>query len=86
MARLRRCDSRCHNAKGSKCHCWCLGIFHGYSGLENRKLLTNGMLKLSDLSGYKQGKVVYVDQLNMEVMDGLVAYRSSNSPRSGRKV
>ena len=24
-----RCDSRCHNAKGTKCRCVCGGVFHG---------------------------------------------------------
>ena len=24
-----RCDARCHNAKGSVCHCCCGGAFHG---------------------------------------------------------
>ena len=24
-----RCDARCHNAKGIKCHCCCGGHYHG---------------------------------------------------------
>ena len=27
----RRCDSRCHEAKGRECHCVCGGRFHGAS-------------------------------------------------------
>jgi len=27
--KIRRCDSRCHNAKGDKCTCVCGGINHG---------------------------------------------------------
>lgn len=26
---IRKCDSRCHNAKGKVCKCWCGGAFHG---------------------------------------------------------
>jgi len=25
---MRRCDSRCHNAKGTRCQCWCNGRYH----------------------------------------------------------
>ena len=24
-----RCNAKCHDAKGRKCHCICRGIFHG---------------------------------------------------------
>lgn len=27
--KTRRCDSRCHNAKGKRCKCWCQGRHHG---------------------------------------------------------
>ena len=27
--RIRRCDSRCYKAKGSRCTCICSGINHG---------------------------------------------------------
>lgn len=27
--KTRRCDSRCHNAKGKVCKCWCQGRHHG---------------------------------------------------------
>jgi len=29
MKRTRRCDARCHNAKGKRCTCWCGGLYHG---------------------------------------------------------
>jgi len=29
MRKIRRCDSRCHNAIGEQCLCWCGGRFHG---------------------------------------------------------
>ena len=29
MSKIRRCDSRCHNAKGKVGKCWCQGRHHG---------------------------------------------------------
>ncbi|MBA7647487.1 hypothetical protein ES703_55259 [subsurface metagenome] len=29
MEKNRRCDARCHNAKGTRCRCWCNGRYHG---------------------------------------------------------
>ena len=26
---VRRCDAKCHNAKGKKCYCVCEGALHG---------------------------------------------------------
>jgi len=31
MEKIRRCDDRCHNAKGKVCKCWCNGRYHGIS-------------------------------------------------------
>ena len=42
MGKIRRCDSRCHNAKGAKCKCWCGGTFHGTAGNENRETFSMG--------------------------------------------
>lgn len=39
MARIRRCDSRCHHAKGTRCACWCGGQFHGSQGASARAVL-----------------------------------------------
>lgn len=30
---IRRCDSRCHNAKGTQCNCWCNGRYHGMGNI-----------------------------------------------------
>lgn len=30
--RARVCGKICHNAKGTKCKCWCGGVFHGKAG------------------------------------------------------
>ena len=29
MGKIKKCDSRCHNAKGKRCKCWCEGRYHG---------------------------------------------------------
>jgi hypothetical protein len=34
--RVRCCGATCHNAKGSKCRCWCGGIFHGHGNEATR--------------------------------------------------
>ena len=35
--RTKYCDSRCENAKGDKCNCWCKGMFHGEVGKEKKQ-------------------------------------------------
>lgn len=37
----RRCDAKCHNAKGNKCNCICGGRFHGKGIKQARKELTS---------------------------------------------
>jgi len=37
MAKRRVCGKQCHNAKHSKCRCWCGGTFHGEAGLSQRQ-------------------------------------------------
>lgn len=68
MSRLRRCDSRCHDAKGSRCKCWCSSTFHSSKGLINRSLIADGKLRLSDLPGYKAGHVVYTNHLKLSLV------------------
>jgi hypothetical protein len=63
MARLRRCDSRCHDAKGTKCGCWCGGFYHGTAGAGNRADLTNGTKDILYQPGFKQGETVYLGQI-----------------------
>jgi hypothetical protein len=36
MGSTRVCGGTCHNAKRSKCRCWCGGVFHGAAGAEAR--------------------------------------------------
>lgn len=35
--RVRICNRVCHDAKGSKCRCWCGGKFHGTGGAAARE-------------------------------------------------
>lgn len=44
--RTRICNAQCHNAKGSKCRCWCGGKFHGAAGHQWRHVFTNAFKKL----------------------------------------
>ena len=37
MASSRRCDDRCHSARGPICTCWCGGVFHGARGAAARE-------------------------------------------------
>lgn len=37
MVKIRRCDKRCHEAKGSRCRCWCKGYFHGAKSAQQRR-------------------------------------------------
>lgn len=49
MGRVRVCDDRCHNAKGSRCACWCGGNFHGAAGEQARadlKATVEGRMRL----------------------------------------
>jgi hypothetical protein len=75
MGKVRRCDCRCHNAKGTRCRCWCGGMFHGSAGAENRAALVEGLIKMEDQPGYKEGEVAYIEQQKMalEVEDAAVA-------------
>lgn len=64
MGRTRRCDSRCHNAKGARCKCWCVGAFHGAAGLTNREALWNGVTEVLE-EHFKYGETVYLEQREM---------------------
>lgn len=36
--RTRRCDAKCHNARGTRCKCICDGANHGISHVEDTEL------------------------------------------------
>lgn len=68
MGRVRRCDSRCHNAKKPRCRCWCGGHFHGAQGAGNREALVQAVTEadqalLLQQYGFKEGETKYVQQL-----------------------
>lgn len=71
MGRQRRCDWRCHTAKGSRCECWCGGHFHGSAGAINRDALHKGVENIQD-HGFKTGETAYMEPTNFlsEVADG----------------
>lgn len=69
MGRVRRCDSRCHNAKGPRCLCWCGGKFHSTAGLVNREALRQGKINLEE-TGFEKGKTVYLEQVKLPLGDG----------------
>ncbi len=66
MARIRRCDSRCHHAKGTRCACWCGGTFHGSTGAAKREALADQRKeeaeKTLECQGFKKGKTALIVQ------------------------
>lgn len=70
MSRVRRCDDRCHRAKGSRCRCWCGGTFHGRLGAVNREALRQGVLDVDD-HGFAKGKTAYLEQIKMLEKEGV---------------
>lgn len=62
MGRLRRCDQRCHGAKGTRCRCWCGGTFHGSAGAANRAALAQSTTDLLEQNGFKKGETMYLEQ------------------------
>ncbi len=73
MSRLRRCDKRCHSAKGTRCNCWCGGYFHGSRqvAVTHRQELFDGVTKLEE-HGFEKGKTKFIAQQGLPgVTDGL---------------
>ncbi len=64
MGKVRHCSSRCHNARGKRCACWCQGAFHGVdgAGASNREALAQGMTGLLEQHGFKEGETAYIEQ------------------------
>ena len=66
MGRIRKCNDRCHNAKGNRCKCVCGGFYHGSNGTVNRQAL-HGMTekkvnKTLAQAGFKKGETAYIEQ------------------------
>lgn len=74
MGKVRRCNSRCHQAKGSRCRCWCSGAFHGVNGAgaDNREALAQGMTELLEQHGFRQGETAYIEQRKLP-LEGVYA-------------
>ena len=66
MGRIRKCNDRCHCAKGTRCKCVCQGFFHGKdgAGAANRAALAEAVLpeELLKQHGFKEGETAYIEQ------------------------
>lgn len=71
MGRVRCCGRRCHEAKGTRCRCWCDGFLHGSGGAINRSALVSGLTRIEERPGYRNGECRYVEQqkLALEVQE-----------------
>jgi hypothetical protein len=70
MGRTRRCNGRCHRAKGTRCRCWCGGTFHGSAGAANRQALQEGVNGILEQHGFKQGETAYINQKELPLEVG----------------
>jgi len=69
MGKVRRCDKRCHTAKGTRCKCWCGGFFHGSAGAANRAALAQGAAELLEEHGFKKDEMAYIGQEELPLKD-----------------
>jgi len=71
MGKVRRCDKRCHEARGARCTCWCGGFFHGAdgAGVLNRAALTCGAIDLMRFPGYRKERTQYIEQKQLPISD-----------------
>jgi hypothetical protein len=67
MGRARRCDSRCRDAKGTRCLCWCGGAFHGKKGLANRQAVLDGAAGVLEEHGFVKGETAFILQGRMDI-------------------
>lgn len=78
VSRVRKCSSRCHTAKGTRCRCACGGFYHGKngSGAANRAALAQAteseQESLLEQHGFKEGEAVYIEkkEFPLEVAGG----------------
>jgi hypothetical protein len=66
MSRQRRCDARCHTAKGDHCLCFCGGFSHGSVGAANRVALQQGAVNIEE-HGFEKGTTVYLEQTKLPI-------------------
>jgi len=69
MGKVRRCDKRCHTAKGTRCKCWCGGFFHGSAGAANRAALAQGATELLEEHGFRKDETAYIGQEELPMKD-----------------
>ncbi len=69
MGKVRRCDKRCHTAKGTRCKCWCGGFFHGSAGTASRAALAQGATELLEEHGFKKDETAYIGQEELPMKD-----------------
>ena len=63
MGKVRRCNSRCHNAKRPRCRCWCGGLFHGAQGASARATLILAPWAMPPQ--FKEGETRYIEQIKL---------------------
>jgi len=67
--RVRTCGKRCHEARGTKCKCVCLGFYHGSAGAANREALHQATeedaKELLEQHGFKEGETRYIEQTKL---------------------
>ena len=72
MSKIRKCDSRCHNARGRRCRCWCGGSLHEAAGAVNREALKEAVDQqlMLEQHGFKEGKTAYIEQPELPIEVG----------------
>ena len=65
MGKVRHCGKRCHEAKGTRCKCWCGGFFHGSGGASNRTALLSGLTRVDERPDYRNGECKYIEQTKL---------------------
>ena len=67
--RVRTCEKRCHEARGTRCKCVCQGFYHGNAGATNREALhqatEEGAKELLKQHGLKEAKTAYIEQMEL---------------------
>ena len=60
MSKVRLCDKRCHEAKGTRCRCWCHGMFHGKKGVQSPEWLQGVIKETMSEAGVTPETATYV--------------------------
>ncbi len=65
--RIRVCGKQCHKAKGTKCRCWCLSLYHGADGAANREAVAHGYTDASEAPGFNPETTKYLGQRSLQL-------------------